>query len=555
MKPWAIVSFWFLLSACATTSRFTTREELEKVLSAPKPAKVFRDTSVDVERWDLAGPFPERIGDEPHGTADTWSRHFVERAQAKGARPVEPLACVARETARFIAAKGGYPGSLLTDFIVARCGNAAPKVALRSLTGDAPDEVSDDDLFARWKDDVTKMADGLKPGQLGGLALVRAGGKVAAVMASVTPRGAVEPLSIFPSERHTVVVRGTAPVGTASVYGYANQGKTKSVRCVDSKLPLPAFELTCEVDAADAHAWIDVSSSEKDRLLGSGFAQLLVWPAGAPSNTYERPVYGTPGGELSPEGVLAQVNAVRAQAGMAPLELSAAQSADNRELAPFFFDAIFRDDAQQQDRIALGVIAGWRVEAEISGGTFVSEWVDVPDLSLLVARHLESAGSRAELLDPEHRVLAVGLYREEGFVGSLLSAYAKATPPTWPDSTEAVLLRLDEARKKQGKPEAQWIRLPSQLEKRLAEAVAKKESDDEEALSHFMNEAVEVTNRPVHGWRIHVSKLNEVDWPETLLKKEQLQVLGVVTVQRAKGSPWTDYLILVVELLAGGDQA
>lgn len=326
------------------------------------------------------------------------------------------------------------------------------------------------------------------------------------------------------------------------------------MRCRDNKLPLPAFELTCEVDAADAHTWIDVSSSEKDRLVGYGFAQLLLWPAGAPSNTYERPVYGAPGGELSPEGVLAQVNAVRAQAGMAPLELSAAQSADNRELAPFFFDAVFRDDAQQQDRIALGVIAGWRVESEISGGTFVSEWVDVPDLSLLVAHHLESAGSRAELLDPEHRVLAVGLYREEGFVGSLLSAYAKATPPTWPDSTEAVLLKLDEARKTQGKPEAQWIRLPSQLEKRLAEAVANKESDDEEALSHFMNEAVEVTNRPVHGWRIHVSKLNEVDWPETLLKKEQLQVLGVVTVQRAKGSPWTDYLILVVELLAGGDQ-
>lgn len=220
-EPWVILSFWVVLSGCATTStsRFTTREELDKVLSAPKPAKVFRDASVDVERWELAGPFPERIGDAPHGTADAWSRLFVERAQAKGARPVEPLACVARETARFIAAKGSYPGSLLTDFLVARCGNAAPKVALRSLTGDAPDEVSDDDLFARWKDDVAKLADGLKPGQLAGLALVRAGGKVAAVMASVTPRGVVEPLSIFPAEKPTVVVRGTAPVGAVSVYG------------------------------------------------------------------------------------------------------------------------------------------------------------------------------------------------------------------------------------------------------------------------------------------------------------------------------------------------
>ncbi|MEW6429892.1 MAG: hypothetical protein AB1730_00165 [Myxococcota bacterium] len=555
MKPWAIVSFWCVLTACATTSRFTTREELERVLSSPRPAKLFRDATVDVERWELAGPFPERVGDAPHGTGDAWSRLFVERAQRKGARPVEPLACVARETARFIAAKGGYPGSLLKDFIVARCGNAAPKVALRSLAGDVPDEVSDDDLFARWKADVGKMSEELEPGQLAGFALVREGGKAAAVVASITPRGAVEPLSIFPSERHTVVVRGTAPVGAASVYGYANQGQTKSARCVDSKLPLPAFELTCEVNAADAHAWIDVSSAEKDRLLSSGFVRLLVWPAGAPSNTFERPVYGTPGGELSPAGVLAQVNAVRAQAGMAPLELSAAQSADNHELAPFFFDALFRDDAQQQDRIALGVIAGWRVESEITGGTFVSEWVDVPDLSLLVAHHLESAGARAALLDPEHRVLAVGLYREEGFVGSLLSVYAKATPPTWPDSTEALLLQLDEARKKQGKPEAQWIRLPSELEKRLAEAVAKQESDDEEALGHFMSEAMEVTKRPVHGWRIHVSKLNEVDWPETLLKKEQLEVLGVVTVQRAKGSPWADYLILVVELLAGGDEA
>lgn len=553
MNRWVIGAFWVVLSGCATTSRFTTRAELEKVLSAPKPTKVFRDKSVDVDRWELAGPFPDRIGDAPFEASDTWSRLFVEHAVAKGARPSAPLACAARETARFITAKGGYPGSLLRDFINARCGSGAPHVAVRSVSGEAPDGVTDEQLFEHWQADVAKMVDGLSPGQSAGLAFVRDGGKAAIVLASVTPKGALEPLSIFPFDDNTVVVRGNAPAGAEHVFGYANQGHTKSVRCRDTKrFALPSFELVCEVDGTDARTWVDVSSVEKGRLLGYSFAQLLVWPGRSPSNVYERPVYGTPGGELTPDGVLAKLNEVRAAAGMTPLVLSAAQSADNHELAPFFFDAEVRQDAALEDRIAMGVIAGWRVESEISGGTISSEWVDRPDLSLLIAHQLESAGSRAQLLDPEHRVLAVGLYEEDGFVAALMSAYSKVATATWPDSTEAVMLQLDEARKKAGLPEVQWIRLPSQLEKFAANAVANGTWDDEEALERFMQETVEVTRRPVHGWRIQATKLNDITWPEMFLKKQNLEVLGTVAVQRKKGDPWSDYMILMVVLLNDG---
>lgn len=553
MHRWAIVAFWFVLSGCATTSRFTTRAELEKVLSSPKPVKIFRDKSVDVDRWELLGPFPDRIGDAPLEASDPWTRLFVQHAVARGARPSGPLACAARETARFVAAKGGYPGSLLTDFIVARCGNAVAHAAMQSMSGDAPDGVTDEQLFEHWQADVTKLADGLSPGESAGLAFVRDGGRAVVMLMRAAPSGAVEPLSIFPFDDNTVVVRGNAPAGAGRVFGYANQGATKSVRCRDTnRFALPSFELVCEVDGADARAWVDVSSIEKGRLLGNTFAQLLVWPRRAPSNVYERPVYGTPGGELTPEGMLARLNEVRTAAGMKPLELSVAQSADNHELAPFFFDAVVRNDAAVEDRIAMGVIAGWRVESEISGGSISSAWVDTPDLSLLLAHQLESAGSRAQLLDPEHRVLAVGFYREEGFVAALVSAYSKVAGATWPDSTEAVMLELDAARKKAGLPEVQWIRLPSQLEKRLAEGVGKKELDDEEALQHFMDETVEVTRRPVHGWRIEATKLNDINWPEMFLKKQNLEVLGTVAVQRKKDDPWADYLILMVVLLNDG---
>ncbi|MCC6335612.1 MAG: hypothetical protein IT380_16670 [Myxococcales bacterium] len=553
MERWVFVVTCVLMSACASTSRFTTREELEKVLAAPKPAKVFKDASLDVERWELTGPFPLTVGDAPHEASDAFSRFFVGRASAKGVRPTQPLACVARETARFLAEKGQLPGALLQAFLTARCGNFAPTVRLNSLSGDAPADVTDDALLARWQEEVAKMFDGLSAGQSGGLALARAGDKAAVVLASLTPKGALEPLSIFPAPDGTVVLRGTAPAGAAELYGYANQGRAKSERCKDTgRFQLPSFELTCRVDLSDASAWIDVASAEKGRLLGHGFAQVLVWPSQQPSSVYVRPQYGTPGGELSPEGLLAGLNEVRTAAGLAPMELSAAQTADNRELAPFFLDAVLRGDAKEQDRIAMGVIAGWRVESDISGGTIHSAWVEAPDLSLLLAHQLESAGTRAQLLDPDNRVLAVGLYREENFAAALVSAYPKVDSTSWPDSTEAVLVHLDEARKKEGRPEAQWVKLPSQLEKSLADGVAKKDLDDEEALSRFMEEASYVTQRPVQGWRLHVTRLSQVDWPEGLLKKQKLDVLGVVTVQRNKDDPWADYLILVVVLLGDG---
>ncbi|MEW5740029.1 MAG: hypothetical protein AB1938_13940 [Myxococcota bacterium] len=554
MKQWLFGLFCVLSLGCATTSaRFTSREELEKVLAAPKPVKVFKDASLDVDAWELAGPFPLEVADAPHEADGVFSRFFLARAQAKGVRPTQPLACVARETARFILEKERYPGSLLRDFIVARCGSAASNVRLQSLSGEAPEDVGDDALLSRWESDVGKMVEALRAGQSGGLSLVRGGGKAVVVLASVTPSGSLEPLSIFPSPDGAVVLRGTAPAGAAELYAYANQGATKSVRCRDTgRFQLPSFEVTCQVDLADAHAWIEVGSAEKGRLLGHGFAQVLVWPGQQPSTRYVRPQYGTPGGELSPEGVLAKLNEVRTAGGLAPLELSSAQTADNRELAPFFFDAVFRGDDSQQDRIALGVIAGWRVESDISGGTIGSQWVEAPELSLLLAHQLESAGTRAMLLDPDNRVLAVGLYQEEGFVAALVSAYPKVGSTTWPDSTEAVLVHLDEARKKEGRPEAQWVRLPSQLEKYLADGVAKRSFDDEEALERFMTEAAEVTRRPVQGWRIHASKLSQVDWPEGLLKKQKLDLLGVVTVQRKADEPWSDYLILVVVLLGDG---
>lgn len=545
-----------MLSGCATTSRFTSRAELEKVLAAPKPVQVFKDTPVDVARWDFAGPFPERIGPAPHDTADAWGRLFVERAGLRGVRPVEPLRCAARETARFISVHQTYPGALLKSFLLARCGSSGARVQLHSLSGEAPDEVADDALFTRWKDQVATLADGVPAGHQAGLAFARMQGRAAVVVASQAPTGALEPLPIFPAAGGVVVLRGTAPPKTASIEAYANQGRTKSVQCRDTKrFALPSFELECQVDPNDAHAWLDVTAFEEGRVLGSTFVQVLVWPKGEPTLAWERPVYGTPVGELTPEGVVAKLNEVRQGGGLKPLEFSPAQSADNRELAPFFFDAMVRGDEQQLDRLALGLIAGWRVESEISNGTFSAQWAEAPDLSALVAQALESAGSRARLLDPDHRVGAAGLYREGKVVGLLTSAYARVDAAKWPDSAEAVLLHLDEQRKKLGKPETEWLRLPSQLEKRLTDAVAKRKLDEEEALEAFMREAVEVTNRPVQGWRVHATRLSQVEWPESLLKREKSQVLALVAVQRKRDESWADYVILMVILLNdGGDQ-
>lgn len=557
MRSLVVLFVALVALGCASSknsTHFTSAAELKKMMAQPKPVKVFSNATVSVDSWELAGALPDAYADAPHETGSLFAKTLADAAAAKGFRTSEPLACVARQTARFLALKGGPPPQGLSAFFEARCGIATRGVATRWLTGTVPVDVADTKLLEQWKDDVTKTTESIASGARAGVAMWREGDKVVVALAHQREETTIEPVSMTPSEDGFIFVRGVTTRRADSIFGASNQGRTGTAECVNTEArAAPAFELKCPVAKDDETAWVSISAREKGRVLGFQVVRLLARPSGTAASTWKAPtlVSKVPGATAT--DFVAQLNAVRSQVNAPAVTLSPAQTIDHTELAPFYFEAQVKNDDAQEDLIALGVMAGWRVEQEIMNGSFGADLIEGTTASELLAEMLESPGYRRNLLSPRVGVVAVGMFQEGPVLGALVSTYEPIQAPTWPDTANKVLTALNGQRQRNGKKPVQWVLLPSTSEPTYAEAVSKREYDSKEALERFMSQATNVTRRGVRGWRIPVLNLDDVTWPADILSKEQLDVMFVVTTERDEQEPWGRYVLLMV-ILEGSSQ-
>ncbi|MBL8920309.1 MAG: hypothetical protein JNJ54_15690 [Myxococcaceae bacterium] len=546
-----------LMLGCAasrSSTRFTSENELKQVMAQPKPAKVFTEGTIAIDSWELVGPLPETTADGPHETGSLFAKVLLDTAATKGFRASEPLACVARQLGRFLALKGARAPSALRTFMSARCGVTTPGVGSLWLTGKAPTDTTNEALLTRWKEQVEKLASQVSAGERAGIAFVREGEQVVVAIAHVRDHTDLEPVSLKPDANGFVWVRGVSTRKADTIFGTANQGRAGTADCVDTQTrAAPAFELKCPVAKDDAAAWISVSAREKGRVLGYEVVRVLAMPSGAPVTTWTAPslVAAAPG--ATPGDFIAQLNSVRSQLGARPLTLSDAQSNDLRELAPFYFEAMLKDDDALEDKLALGVMAGWRVDQEIMHGSFAASFGEATTVSELLSSMLDSPGYRRDLLSARAGVLAVGLLQEGPVLAALVSTYDPIQPPTWPATADKVLTALNGQRQRNGKKPVQWVLLPSSSEPTYAEAVTKREYDSETALEKFMSVASTTTQRPVRGWRIPAVDLDDINWPDEVLSKDSLEVLFVVASERNPKDAWGQYVLLLV-ILEGASQ-
>jgi hypothetical protein len=306
--------------------------------------------------------------------------------------------------------------------------------------------------------------------------------------------------------------------------------------------------LRCPVLASDDAAWVSVSAHEKGRVLGFEVVRVLARPSGAAANVWRAPTLVADAPGTTAKDFVDQLNQVRTPLGLGPVTLAENQTADHHELAPFYFEASLANDDATVDRIALGVMAGWRVDGELMHGSFGAAAVESDKTSALLAEMLETPGYRSELLSKRVGTVAIGLLGEEGLLAGLVSTYELMQPPVWPATSNTVLTKLNEQRGRAGKKPVQWVLLPSSAEPTFAEAVTKREYDSAEALERFMSAATNVTRRPVRGWRIAVSDLDDIGWPDEVLTKENVEVLFVTATERDSGDAWGHYLLLLVVL-------
>jgi hypothetical protein len=144
--------------------------------------------------------------------------------------------------------------------------------------------------------------------------------------------------------------------------------------------------------------------------------------------TLTQPSYAEPRSAVTAadfgDGVISALNQVRAKGGLPAVRLSAPQSALATQLSAHYFAAEDRPD--EQETIALGLLAGWQITGMIRDGSFVSTLVPhTRDPGRWLSSTLAMPIGRSTLLDENVEEIALGpvLLSSPEALGAVVTGY------------------------------------------------------------------------------------------------------------------------------------
>ncbi len=542
--------------AAVDPAGFPLPEALNALGPEPSPAQLASLETISVERWDLTGPFPDVIGVSPAAYQGGFGAELLAFASQRAGTLVASadMACVARETGRFILARDARPPPALERHIRGRCGSISVRHHSVTLSGEAPETFSEDALLEQWRDSFTQILEKLPVGvlQSAGVWFGRLGSKVVVIVSSAERLVELEPLGFSPAAGGTVALKGKLLVPGTRLDAMVTRGRYQYGTCeVDPAVRLPRFSVRCAVSPEDPSAWLNAAIYSPGQVLGETIADLLLFPQGKGSASYVRPalrpVPGAPGAS-GEDGALFvhRLNGLRAELGLAPVTLSEGQSRVARKTAPSYFaSASGYTSRAVADTVALGMMAGWEVGTVHRQAYFVSG-IGAGDVGELLAEMLISPGARRALLAPEVRALAFGALRvpAHNFIGALVATYEPfGDVPPEVDARE-VIDALNVARAERGVGPAELVLLPADTRAEMDKQLAARGSA-KDALRVVLQRAVKLAGRSMNGSVLQAGSLEELPFPDELLRQSPLAVFVVVTHYRAKGEAWGRYVVVL----------
>jgi len=549
-------------------SGFPKSDALDALTKEPLPkaadlAKGYRD----VDRWELAGPFPDAASSAPRSGSRPWDARVDEFVARRAGLVVatDSMDCFAREVGRFLQAEHGVPGVALQRFVAGRCGVATPPPTFATF-GWGPTQARDaEEAVAQLGDAISKrLSERVVGGPLElGVWVAVGDGRVDMVVATGERRVRVDPIATVPGADGRIEIEGELLQPAASIGAAVTRGRFEWAECEsDADAVLPRFRLRCPVAAADATAWITVEYRPPERLLGQVALRVLARPQGGDARRFERAHY-TETRNLEdpaelPAALLELLNGVRRDAGLDPVALDAAQSEVATRLAPYYFSGLVGQAPQSiADLVALGMMAGWQVDGIVQQGRFAWAWlVESRDLGRLLSDALEDPGARASLLAPDADRIALGArFGGEGgdaeakpdvdFIAVIASTYSLFSEETHHRDVETVRGVLTRARAARSHEPPGSLDAAEPLATRAAARVQGGE-DPRDVLEDLISEGAERLHRSVVGWMAETQDLETLAFPDDFTDREELDVAIAVPVRKPEGEAWGRYVVLLL---------
>ncbi|HEX5066700.1 MAG TPA: hypothetical protein VFY49_11335 [Myxococcota bacterium] len=551
-------------SAAGAATGFPDQKALDELLEQPLPQEsALANRFRDLNEWELAGPFPESVGPAPRpgGNAlDPVVGDFVA-ARAGLVVATASMDCYAREIGRFLVAERGMPAEALQRFAAGRCavGTSPPRIAAFGWTGTG--NLDEAGAVAKLRAEMDqRLRDSVVGGPLElGVWLHAGDGRVDVVVASGEREVRIDPVATVPGADGRVELRGELIARADWIGGAVTRGRYAWAECeADESVKLPRFHLTCAVDAADPTAWISLEYRPPERLLTNVALGVLVRPQGGDERWFRRFAYA-PARDVAdaaalPAALTEVLNGVRASAGLRPLTLDTAQSQVAERMAPYYFAALLGEAPQSiAELIALGMLAGWKVDGIVQDGEFAWAWVvESVDVSRLLSDALEYPGARSALLSKEAERIAVGPLVETAgaetktaYVGIIASTYVLFSESAHRRDALHVHDRIREARAAKGLAAPGTLDDARPLTVEAATRVQAGE-DPRDVLEDLIQSGAEVLKRPVVGWMAETQDLDTLVFPDDFVSREQIDVAVAVPVRRPEGEAWGRYVVLLL---------
>jgi hypothetical protein len=548
---------------------FPSPEKLAQLGEAPVPENLFDLDVRDVESWQLAGPFPERIEAAPYSEPGPWAALLDDAARRRPGLvlPTQAMYCVARELGRFYLATRRQPSEGLRRYMTARCNATEARVVIGYVDGPVSRRRSDVQVYGHWRDAVrrsleTRLAGGPRTV---GIWYGREGDHAVVMQAFGHREIHVEPLSPVPAADGRVEIRGELLTPAASIRALVNRGRFGVAPCEGAQeAAATRFAFVCQVDLRDPSALISLSVTPPERLLANTALFVLARPEGRLEDVYRVVSYGASHPVVDPaaaaDDFVDLLNAVRHLAGLSPVVLDRDQSATAAELAPPFFASLFgRSPEYNAEMVILGMLAGWSVDGIVQSGYFTASWVlRSTDLQRLLAASLEEPSGRETLLAAEIDRIAVGPLLETGAgresLAAIFGSYAVFSEEDHAASVNAVMEKLGSERARRGLGPPSSIDEVGPLCSSAASRVATGELP-RDVMRDLLGETVDILRRPATGWIAEVRDLDELSFPDEYLTRPTLGLALAISHREEPGEPWGRWVVMVVVADAEGHGA
>ncbi len=297
------------------------------------------------------------------------------------------------------------------------------------------------------------------------------------------------------------------------------------------------------------------------RLLGPVVLRALIRPSDATVEVWRRPA-GDDADAIDPgrfaPRFTAAVNQVRKLAGRSSVSLSDVESRRAAQLAGHYFAAAAgMGDPTAADRVALGMMAGWGLAGGVSRGHFSAAHASSErgPAGLVAAMMLRPSG-RLAMVSDKVRTLAVGPLFVSGapVAGVIVAGYEPFTAVDSEQGRQQVMELLQAARAAAGVGPAR--RLGEEFDAMAEEAARAVEGGgtvDDELEGLLFRAAHAVMGGGVRGLALYAADLADLELPEDVVRRPQLEIAVAVGAYRPPRHPWTSPIayLLYVEPDAG----